>query len=51
MSSLLFDKIYSVNTKHIRLLKEASLQRCSQEKVYWKYTANLQENTHGEVWI
>ena len=28
---------------------EAALQRCSQEKVFWKYSANLQENTHAEV--
>ena len=21
------------------------------EKVFWKYTANLQENTHAEVWF
>ena len=30
---------------------EAALQRCSQEKVFWKYTANLQENTYVEVWF
>ena len=28
---------------------EATLQRCSWEKVFWKYAANLQENTHAEV--
>ena len=28
---------------------EATVQRCSWEKVFWKYTANLQENTHAEV--
>ena len=28
---------------------EAALQKCSQEKVFWKYAANLQENTHAEV--
>ena len=25
-----------------------ALQRCYQEKVFWKYPANLQENTHAE---
>ena len=30
---------------------EAATQRCSQEKVFWKYAANLQENTHAEVWF
>ena len=28
---------------------EAAVQRCSQEKVFWKYAANLQENSHAEV--
>ena len=28
---------------------EAATQRCSQEKVFWKYAANLQENTHDEA--
>ena len=28
---------------------EAVVQRCSYEKVFWKYAANLQENTHAEV--
>ena len=26
---------------------EAAVQRCSYEKVFWKYAANLQENTHA----
>ena len=30
---------------------EAATQRCSQEKVFWKYAANLQENTHAELWF
>ena len=28
---------------------EAVAQRCSQEKVFWKYAANLHENTHAQV--
>ena len=28
---------------------ETAVQKCSQEKVFWKYAANLQENTHAEV--
>ena len=28
---------------------EAALKRCFWEKVFWKYAANLQENTHAEV--
>ena len=28
---------------------EAALRSCSHEKVFWKYVANLQENTHTEV--
>ena len=30
---------------------EAALQSYSQEKVFRKYAANLQENTHAEVWF
>ena len=29
----------------------AAVQRCSQENVFWKYVANLEENTHAEVWF
>ena len=32
-----------------KVLTEAALQRCSKEKVLWKYSANLPENTHAEV--
>ena len=28
---------------------ETDLQRCSYKKMFWKYAANLQENTHAEV--
>ena len=28
---------------------EAAIQRCSAEKVFWKYAAKLQENIHAEV--
>ena len=28
---------------------EAALQMCSYKKVFWKYAANLQENTHAKV--
>ena len=28
---------------------EAATQRCFWEKVFWKYVANLQENSHAEV--
>ena len=28
---------------------EAVLHKCSKEKVFWKYEANLHENTHAEV--
>ena len=27
-------------------MTEAAIQRCSIEKMFWKYAANLQENTH-----
>ena len=28
---------------------EAATQRYSWEKMFWKYAANLQENTHAKV--
>ena len=28
---------------------EAVLQSCSYKKVFWKYAANVQENTHAKV--
>ena len=30
-------------------LPETAVQRCSKEKVFWKYVANLQENNNAEV--
>ena len=33
------------------IVTEAALQRCSCEKVFWKYASNLQDNTHAEVWF
>ena len=35
----------------IFLKLEAALQRCSYEKMFWKYAANVQEDTHAEVWF
>ena len=33
------------------IITEAALQRCSWEKVFWKCTANLPQNTHAKVWF
>ena len=30
---------------------EAAVRRCFYEKLFWKYAAKLQENTHAEVWF
>ena len=35
----------------MELNSEAALHRCSCKKMFWKYTADLQENTHDEVWL
>ena len=32
-------------------ISKAATHRCSEEKVLLKYAANLQENTHAEVWF
>ena len=37
--------------KAFHLIPGAATQTCSQEKVFWKYAANLQEITHVEVWF
>ena len=31
------------------VLPEAALHRCSYEKLFWKYAANLQENTSARL--
>ena len=41
-------KIFSYLKFH--LVMEAALYRCSQEKVFWKYAAYLQENNNVEMW-
>ena len=33
------------------LYTEAAIQKCSYGKVFWKYAATLQKNTHTEVWF
>ena len=37
--------------RHIKRkeISEAAIQRCSEKQVFWKYAADLQENTHAEV--
>ena len=30
---------------------ETAIQRCCQKEVFWKYAANIQENTHAKVWF
>ena len=32
-------------------LAEAALHTCFFKEVFWKYTANIQDNTHAEVWF
>ena len=41
-------KIFSYLKFH--LVMETALYRCSQEKVFWKYAAYLQENNNVEMW-
>ena len=39
------DEIFVFNVHN----PEAATQRCSKEKVFWKYAANFQESTHDEM--
>ena len=40
--------MYLVGWHQIYKCLEAAVQGCSSEKVYWKYAADLQENTHAK---
>ena len=31
--------------------QEAAVRRCSYKKMFWAYTANLQEYTNAEMWF
>ena len=45
-----FGKTFSYMRCYSRFSQsEAAVQRYSEKKVFWKYAANLQENTHAEV--
>ena len=33
------------------LKTKAALHKFSYEKLFWKYAANLQDNTYAEVWF
>ena len=50
--------MFNGNTElHIKYLgmklvaTEAAIQSGSYKKLFWKYAANFQENTHAEVWF
>ena len=34
-----------------QIITEASFQKCSYKKLFWKYEVNLQETTYAEVWF
>ena len=40
---------YGIETLLFMRPAEAVLQRCSYEKVFWKYAANLQESNHSKL--
>ena len=41
----------TVDFDHVNFSWKVVSQRCCYEKVFWKYVANLEENTHTKVWI
>ena len=43
------ENLNAVTGRNMQEELEAATQRCSWEKVFWEYAANLQENTHAEV--
>ena len=42
-------QVYLQGITYNNVLIEAAFQRCSSEKVVWKYTENLQDNNHAKV--
>ena len=50
-SNVAGDSNDETNFPYRLLLIEAAVCRCSHKNVFWKYAANLQESTHGEVWF
>ena len=44
-------KLWTVKFYELLRSTEAALQRCSCKKVFWKYAASIQENTHPEMWF
>ena len=42
-------RLWMVTDISLEAVTEAANLRCSNEKVFWKYAANFQENTHPEV--
>ena len=49
IEALVFHRILLIILEN--LTAEAAIQRRSYKKVFWKYAANLQENTHVKVWF
>ena len=52
MENFMFCAVYGPAFQDLRLnywIPEAATQRCSLGKMFWKYAANLQDNTHAKV--
>ena len=50
-TSQIVDQIEVAQEAVLLEVPEAGIQRCSYEKVFWKYAVYLQENTHAKVWF
>ena len=46
-----YKQLVEQNDTLVIRIPEAAIQRCSFKKVFWKYAANLQENTHVKMWF
>ena len=40
---------FSKTMQSFSICSEAAIQKCSREKVFWKYVAYSQKNTHAKV--
>ena len=50
LTNILIKKYFQITLdKMVPSHTEAATQRCSYDKLFWKYPVNLQENTHAEV--
>ena len=44
-------KLSGADFQYSGKIQKQPTRRALKKKLFWKYTANLQENTHAKVWF